>query len=167
MAFLIRSFGDRTIGTVESVSADRIEVLLNPEAPQATALNTGSPAGFPRINSYVLIPNESGATVGLISSVRIERLPYPKRKGAQRDFGLVDLPFPARLMVLTPRGTPVARSSGEVVGQSNMLKLEVDRGVDVFPSVGDPVLLPTTASYEPSSRTSRLARRVVFYRGTA
>jgi len=140
----IRSFGDRTIGTVESVSANRIEVLLDPEAPQATALNTGSPAGFPRINGYVLIPNESGATVGLITSVHIERLPYPKRKGTQRDFGLVDLPFPARLMEVTPLGTLVARPSTDVVGQSDAMKLEVNRGVDVFPSVGDPVLLPTT-----------------------
>jgi len=128
---------------VESVSANRIEVLLDPEAPQATALNTGSPAGFPRINGYVLIPNESGATVGLISSVRIERLPYPKRKGTQRDFGLVDLPFPARLMEVTPLGTLVARSSTDAIRQSDMLNLEVNRGVDVFPSVGDPVLLPT------------------------
>ncbi|NIA09616.1 MAG: DUF87 domain-containing protein [Nitrospiraceae bacterium] len=138
MAPLIRSLGDRVIGTVESVSADRIEVLLDPEAPQATALNTGSPAGFPRINGYVLIPNESGATVGLISSVRIERLPYPKRVGTQRDFGLVDLPFPARLLILTPLGTLVARPSA-----NHEVRLEVRRGVDVFPSVGDPVLLPT------------------------
>jgi len=139
----IRYFGDRAIGTVESVSADRIEVLLDPEAPQATALNTGTPTGFPRINGYVLIPNESGATVGLISSVRIERLPYPKRKGTQRDFGLVDLPFPARFMVLTPLGTLVANPSKDDLGQ-DATKLRVTRGVDVFPSVGDPVLLPTT-----------------------
>lgn len=144
MTSLIKSFGDRTIGTVESVSADRIEVMLDPEAPQATALNTGTPAGFPRINSYVLIPNESGATVGLISSVRIERLPYPKRKGTQRDFGLVDLPFPARLMVITPLGTLVARSIGEAADPNNKPEFRVNRGVDVFPSVGDPVLLPTT-----------------------
>jgi len=139
----IKSFGDRTIGTVESVSANRIEVLLDPEAPQATALNTGSPAGFPRINGYVLIPNESGATVGLITSVRIERLPYPKRKGTQRDFGLIDLPFPARLMEVTPLGTLVVRPSIGSADQSDILKLVVIRGVDVFPSVGDPVLLPT------------------------
>lgn len=143
MTLLIRSLGDRVIGTVESVSSNRIEVLLDSEAPQATALNTGSPAGFPRINGYVLIPNERGATVGLISSVRIERLPYPKRMGTQRDFGLVDLPFPARLLILTPLGTLVARPSANHVGRTDEVRLEVRRGVDVFPSVGDPVLLPT------------------------
>jgi len=143
MTSIIRYLGDRIIGTVESVSADRIEVLLDPEAPQATALNTGTPAAFPRINGYVLIPNESGAIIGVISSVRIERLPYPKRRGTQQDFGLVDLPFPARLMVLTPLGTLIARPKGDTTDSIAHLRLQVKRGVDVFPSVGDPVILPT------------------------
>ena len=136
MTSLIQGLGDRVVGTVEEVSADRITVLLDIEAPQATALNTGTPAGFPRINGYVLIPNESGATACVISSVRIERFSFPKGKGVQQDFGLVGLPFPARLMNLTPLGTLKARST------SGDLSFEVRRGVDVFPSVGDPVLLP-------------------------
>jgi uncharacterized protein len=133
---LVEALGDRIVGTVEEVSANRITVLLSTEAPQATALNTGVPAGFPRINGYVLIPNESGATVCIVSSVRVERLPFPKRRGTQKDFGLVDLPFPSRVMTLTPLGTLRARA---VEGE---LDFEVRRGVDVFPSVGDPVLLP-------------------------
>ncbi len=52
-----------TIGTVESVSPSEIKVLLEPNAPQTTALNTGVPTGFPRINSFVLVPNETGALV--------------------------------------------------------------------------------------------------------
>lgn len=138
MSSIVQSLADRVVGTVEEVSADKISVLLDPDAPHATALNTGSPEGFPRINGYLLIPNEVGATIGWITSVRIERLPYPKRKGMQ-DFGLVDLPFPCRIVVLTPLGTLVHRpgtGAGEPV-------LEVRRGVDVFPSVGDPVTLPT------------------------
>ena len=121
---------------MEEVSADRILVRLDPDAPQATALNTGAPAGFPRFNGYVLIPNEGGATACIISSVRIERLPFPKRKGTQQDFGLVDLPFPSRVMSLTPIGTLKTRPAGD------SLSFHVQRGVDVFPSVGDPVLLP-------------------------
>lgn len=136
MTSLVQTLGDRVVGTVEEVTADRITVLLDPEAPQATALNTGVPAGFPRINGYVLIPNESGATTCVISSVRIERLPFPKRQGMQKDFGLVDLPFPARVMSLTPLGTLKDRST------DGDLSFEVRRGVDVFPSVGDPVILP-------------------------
>ncbi len=136
MTGLVQAVADRIIGAVEEVSADRILVRLDPDAPQATALNTGAPAGFPRINGYVVIPNEGGSTVCIISSVRIERLPFPKRKGMQQDFGLVDLPFPSRVMSLTPIGTLRARPVGDE------LSFRVQRGVDVFPSVGDPVLLP-------------------------
>ena len=138
MRSLVEVLGDRTVGVVESVNANAISVLIDPAAPQATALNTGTPAGFPRINGYLLVPNESGATVGVITSVRVERLPYPKRKGMQ-DFGLIDLPFPARLVTLTPLGTLASRRQGE----ADDLEFEVRRGVDIFPSVGDPVLLPT------------------------
>lgn len=133
----IQAIADRAIGTVEEVSADRVLVRLDPDAPQATALNTGAPAGFPRINGYVLILNEGGATACIISSVRIDRLPFPKRVGTQRDFGLVDLPFASRVMSLTPIGTLRARPASEA------LSFQVQRGVDVFPSVGDPVLLPS------------------------
>lgn len=140
MNFLVEAIGDRAIGVVESVSANAISVLVDPNAPRATALNTGAPSGFPRINGYLLVPNESGATVGVITSVRVERLPYPKRKGMQ-DFGLVDLPFPSRLLTLTPLGTLTAKPGS----QEGELAFEVRRGVDVFPSVGDPVLLPTVA----------------------
>lgn len=133
---LVQAVAERIIGAVEEVSADRLLVRLDPDAPQATALNTGVPAGFPRINGYVLIPNEGGATACVISAVRIERLPFPKRKGTQKDFGLVDLPFPSRVMSLTPIGTLKTRPAGAAVS------FRVQRGVDVFPSVGDPVLLP-------------------------
>ena len=136
MTSVVQSIGDRVVGTVEEVSADRITVLLDVDAPQATALNTGRPTGFPRINNYVLIPNEGGATACVISSGRIQRLSFPMRKGMQKDFGLIDLPFPARVMSLTPLGTLKVRSEGEDYS------FEVRRGVDVFPSVGDPVLLP-------------------------
>lgn len=136
MTSLIRTVGERIVGTVEEVSADRISVLLDPAAPQATALNTGVPAGFPRINGYVLIPNETGATACIISSVRIERLPYPKHGRMRRDLELVDLPIPSRVMNLTPIGTLRSRSA------AGELSFRVQRGVDVFPSVGDPVILP-------------------------
>ncbi len=127
-----------TIGTVESVSPSRIEVLLEPNAPQATALNTGIPSGFPRINGHLLIPNETGAVVGLIVGLGIERSAFPKRTGL-KDFGLVDLPFPLRKIALTPLGTLVAIR--DVSSGKNGYRLE--RGVSAFPSVGDPAQLPT------------------------
>jgi len=78
-----------TIGTVEFVSPSEIKVILEPNAPQATALNTGVPTGFPRINGYVLIPNETGAVVGLVVWLGVERSQFPKRTGL-KDFGLVE-----------------------------------------------------------------------------
>ena len=137
MTALIQALGHRIIGTVEEVSADQISVLLDPDAPQATALNTGVPAGFPRVNGYVMIPNLGGATACIISSVQVQRFAFPKRGGTQQDFGLVDLPSPSRIMNLTPIGTLKAwPKDGE-------LSFKVSRGVDVFPTVGDSVHLPT------------------------
>lgn len=146
MTSLIESLGDRVVGVVESVSANSIVVMVDPSAPQATAFNAGSLIGFPRINGYLLVPNESGATVGVITSIRIERLSYPKRRGMQ-DFGLIDLPFPARLITLTPLGTLTSKSDqGDQEGVE--VAFEVQRGVDVFPSVGELALIPTKAQLE-------------------
>ena len=62
------------IGTVDGVSPDEIVVLLDTDAPQSTALNTGTPTAFPQVNGYVLIPNQSGAIVGLVYWLGIEIL---------------------------------------------------------------------------------------------
>lgn len=127
-----------TIGTVESVSPSEIKVLLETNAPQTTALNTGVPTGFPRINGYVLIPNETGAVVGLVVWIGIERSQFPKRTGL-KDFGLVDLPFPLRKLTLTPLGTLIAFKSAD----STEYTYRLERGVSAFPSVGDVAQLPT------------------------
>ena len=126
------------IGSVESVAPDEIRVLIELDAPHATAFNTGAPSAFPRLNGYVLLPNETGATVGYITWIGIERSPYPKRSGL-KDFGLIDLPFPLRKMVVSPLGTLTAkRTAGATEPQ-----FELHRGVTAFPSVGDQVLIPS------------------------
>ncbi|MBN1842596.1 MAG: DUF87 domain-containing protein [Deltaproteobacteria bacterium] len=146
-----------TIGTVESVSPSEIRVLLEPNAPQATALNTGVPTGFPRINGYVLIPNETGAVVGLVVWLGVERSQFPKRMGL-KDFGLVDLPFPLRNISLTPLGTLL---SGRRAGSGNSA-YRLERGVSAFPSVGDAAQLPTAEQLrsiiEASSEEDRRVR---------
>jgi hypothetical protein len=91
------------IGTVDFVSPSEIKVLLDIEAPEGTALNTGTPRSFPRVNGYVLIASDAGYLVGQVEWITIERSQYPKRKGMQ-DFGLVDLPYPLRKMSLNPLG---------------------------------------------------------------
>lgn len=121
-----------TIGTVEFISPREIKVLLELNAPQNTALNTGVPTLFPKINGFVLIPNEAGALVGIISWIGIEHSPYPKRKGF-KDFDLIDLPFPLRKMSVSPLGILKKKDNS----------FEIERGVYSYPSVGDPVIIPT------------------------
>lgn len=125
------------IGTVDFVSPDEVKVLLDIETPDAVALNTGMPRPFPRINGYVLIPSDQGHLVAQVEWITIERSQYPKRKGMQ-DFGLVDLPYPLRKMSLNPLGSLVYEGSR---GESDEFSFK--RGVESYPTVGDPVLLPT------------------------
>ena len=151
----VELIGDRAIGTVEEVLADRVTVLLDQDAPQATALNTGTPAGFPRVNSYVLIPNEQGSTVCVVTSVRMNRFPVGKSDATDRDF--VRFPISSSTMALTPLGT--IKALGALGSCTGGLDFAVRRGIDVFPSVGDPVILPNAkqleAIVEGESRTER------------
>jgi hypothetical protein len=124
-----------SIGTVDFVSPNEIKVLLETDAPQNTALNTGVPSLFPRINGFVLIPNEVGALVGIISWLGVEHSQYPKRKGF-KDYDLIDLPFPLRKMAINPIGT----LKTEIKNKETIYKLE--RGIYSFPSIGDTVILP-------------------------
>lgn len=139
----IERLSNLVVGSVESVSPDEVRILLELDAPHATALNTGSPAPFPRLNGYVLIPNEAGATVAYIAWIGIERSPYPKRMGF-KDFGLIDLPFPLRKMCVSPVGTLTSHRDRA----SETTKYDLSRGVVAFPSVGDQVLMPTPDQVE-------------------
>lgn len=121
-----------TVGTVEFVSPKEIKVLLEIDAPLSTSLNTGMPQQFPKINGFLLIPNESGALVGMITWIGIEYSAYPKRKG-YKDFDLVDLPFPLRKLSLSPIGILKEKENG----------YEIERGVYSYPSVGDIVIIPS------------------------
>lgn len=123
------------IGTVDSVSPNEVHVSLDGAAPQSTAFNTGTPVSFPRLNGYVLVPNEAGATVGFVAWIGTERA-MPMR--GQREMGMVDLPFPQRRMVMNPIGTLVTRKDVD-----KEARLHLERGVVAFPSVGDQVLIPT------------------------
>lgn len=126
------------IGTIDFVSPDEIKVLLDIEAPDGVALNTGTPRPFPRINGYVLISSDEGYLVAQVEWITIERSQYPKRKGMQ-DFGLVDLPYPLRKMSLNPLGV-LAYESKDNNGKDIY---RFRRGVESYPTVGDAVLLPT------------------------
>ena len=125
------------IGSVDFVSPDEIKVLLDLDAPSDVALNSGVPRPFPRINSYVLIAGEGGYLVCQIEWITIERSQFPKRRGMQ-DFGILDLPYPLRKMSVIPLGV-----LKENIGEDNLCSYDFVRGIEVFTTVGDPVLIPT------------------------
>jgi uncharacterized protein len=129
----IENHASLRIGVVEFVAPDEIKVQLDIDAPDGIAANAGVPREFPRINSYVLIPNEGGNIVCQVEWIAIERSPFPKRKGYQ-DYGLIDLPFPIRKMKLAPLG---------VLKMAANETFKFQRGVHSFPSIGSPVLIPT------------------------
>jgi len=130
---LIERAASLRIGSVEYVSPDEIKVALDLDAPDGVAANAGIPRSFPRINGYVLIATEAGYIVGQIEWIAIERSPFPKRKGFQ-DFGLIDLPYPLRKMRVNPLG---------LLKDDQENGFSFSRGVQSFPSVGEPVLIPT------------------------
>lgn len=129
---------DLTIGTVEFVSPSTIRVKLEFNTPSNTAINAGFPVSFPKINGFVLVPNEVGAIVGIISWIGVENSLYPKRTGL-KDFDLIDLPFPQRKMQVNLLGTLKRKQDGTY---------EFERGVYQFPSVGDVVSIPTNEEME-------------------
>lgn len=129
----ISSISERIIGSVESVSPVEIKILLDIESPRNIALNTGYPTSFPKINSFLLLPNENGFLVGSITWLGVEKSAYPKRDGL-KDFGLIDLPYPLRKLTITPLGTLVSTTNDS---------FELQVGIKSFPSVGDSVILPT------------------------
>jgi hypothetical protein len=129
----VENHADLRIGVVEFIAPDDIKIQLDLEAPDGIAANAGVPREFPRINSYVLIPNEGGHIVCQVEWINIERSPFPKRKGYQ-DYGLIDLPFPIRKMKVAPLG--ILKMNAEE-------KFKFQRGVHSFPSIGSPVLIPT------------------------
>jgi hypothetical protein len=76
----IENQADLRIGVVEYIAPDEIKVLLDIEAPDGIAANAGIPREFPRINSYVIIPNEMGfivSQVEWVSGLWINRPSFP------------------------------------------------------------------------------------------
>ncbi len=126
----------RVIGAVESVAPNRIVARLSQETPQTTALNAGAPVPFPRLNGFVIVPHESGALVGLVTWIGVSQAGIPVR-ASRAEPDLIDLPFPARRMMITPIGTLERGNKGENAGY------KLQRGVTVFPSVGDAISIPS------------------------
>jgi DNA helicase HerA-like ATPase len=138
---------------VESVAPNRIVARLADEAPQTTALNAGSPAPFPRLNGFVVVPHEAGALVGIVTWIGVEPSRYTPAQ-TRDGSGLIDLPYPSRKMAIVPVGTleRAAPTSDDV--------FRLRRGVTVFPSVGDAVTVPSRDQLTAVLRGEPADRRV-------
>ncbi|MBB4054043.1 hypothetical protein GGR20_003715 [Devosia subaequoris] len=123
---------------------------LTLDAPQSIALNAGVPTAFPRVNSYVLLPNEAGATVGLVSRIWVT-----EAGPVSSDDRFVALPFPTRRLAVTPVGTLLL--DGE--------NYQLERGVTALPGVGDIALIPSASQLKSIVEGNGEDRRLLL--GTA
>lgn len=125
----------RHIGVVRAVSPGSIDVTIFREAPHGTGLVDGAFHQFPRLNSYVVLPSERGSVLALVTWIGIDE-DQPK---AGPDS--LSLPTPHRRLRAMPLG--VLHRKAALSDPEGGLTL--DRGVLAFPTVGDPVRLPTRA----------------------
>lgn len=121
------------IGRVSEVSPGSIMVEVDREAPHGTSLVNGALQRFPTVNGLVALPCEDGAVLAIILWIGVADTPWD---GKPRDRELLGLPEPRRRIRVLPLG--VLRA-GEGFGDT----FRLERGALVFPTVGDPVRLPT------------------------
>jgi hypothetical protein len=114
MTALVERVGALSVGRIETVTAAELRIGLFNETPQATALDTGVPTAFPRINAYVLIPNETGAVV---ASSRRYQSSAPDRlfpAGRTKRLSICRFPrvrsLPSRSVRFCTRGMPMTAS---------------------------------------------------------
>ncbi|PWJ52022.1 MULTISPECIES: ATP-binding protein [Clostridia] len=117
------NYSDKCIGIVDSVSPSEIKGFLLDTAPTNVSITEGNISLFPRINSFLTIPNETGCLVGMISWIGYNHLNVNSE---------VNLPRGARIISLNILGHITATLNG----------LEFERGAFTLPTVGDPILLP-------------------------
>jgi DNA helicase HerA-like ATPase len=132
------SRGSSAIGFVESVAPSEIGVSVLSDAPHGTSFAEATIQGFPRINGYVVLPSERGSILAVVVWVGIDVDPFSGRDGSDR----IGIASPRRRLKALPLG--VLRRRGSVL-ESSVVTYELDRGVMLFPTVGDPVRLPTKA----------------------
>lgn len=118
------AINERKIGVVDSVSVNEIKGYLLDEAPQNISIMEGNLSFFPRINNYLVIPNETGWLVGMISWIGYNHTNVNSE---------VNLPKGLRMVYLNVLGHIVETLHG----------LEFERGAFSLPTVGDPLLIPS------------------------
>lgn len=122
------------IGHVEEVSPSTVTVAVDVEAPHGTSFAHGTLQRFPRVNGFVVLPCEDGAILAIVLWIGIDEGGALQTRPAE----VLGLPAPRRRLRAVPLGLlrTVQREPDEV---------RLERGALLFPSVGDPVRLPTAA----------------------
>jgi len=123
----------RTVGHVREVTPTHIKVVVRREAPHGTAISAAMLHRFPHLNGLVTIPSEGGSILAMITWVGIDESPMPRNPGPD----VLGLPTPHRVINVVPIGR-LRRASRELESSFTL-----ERGVLMFPTVGDVVRLPS------------------------
>ena len=145
------------VGTVQTVSPSAIKAELEHDTPYTTALNTGNVVNFPRINSYILIPNGMGSLVGIVIWLGIEKDNYSQSTYRTKNNDHINLPLAKRTIIITPLGI----LKHQMDRKNNKHKYILERGTLIFPSVGDEVNLPTKEQLKAVVESSGNDRRIL------
>lgn len=121
------------IGHVEEVSPTSVSVLIETEAPHGTSFANGSLQRFPRVNGFVVLPCEVGAVLAVVVWLGIDDI-----GSVHSGSDALALPLPRRRLRAIPLGLLRSEST-------DTERIHLERGALLFPSVGDPVRLPTAA----------------------
>ncbi|MDD7636360.1 MAG: ATP-binding protein [Clostridiales bacterium] len=120
---------DKCVGIVDSVSASEVKGYLLDSAPQNVALSLGGLSLFPRINGFLMIPNETGNLVGMVNWIGFNHM------ATSND---VNLPKGSRMISMSILGHIEHRLNG----------VAFVRGSFSLPTVGDQILLPSEIELE-------------------
>ncbi len=125
-----------TIGVVEAVSPNEIKVGIFSEAPHGTGLFDGELHRFPHVNGHIVVPSEQGSILARVVWVGID---LDRSQVNPRD-DQIGLPHPRRRLHAVALGV-----LKQTIDHANGSKTQctLDRGALTFPTIGDPVRLPT------------------------
>ena len=146
------------VGTVQTVSTKEITAELEYDTPYTTALNTGNITDFPRINSYIIIPNGMGWLVGMVIWLGITKDNYSQSTYRAKNNDFINLPLAKRIIIITPLGILKHQTDKK---KNSDFKYTIERGIPAFPSVGDDVNLPTNEQLKAIVESSGYDRRVL------
>ncbi|AGP66512.1 ATP-binding protein [Mycobacterium intracellulare] len=120
------------VGHVVEVTPSVVTVELDVEAPHGTSISQGVLQRFPTVNGFVALPCEAGVILAIVLWLGI--VDKPTLAHSRQDSNILGLPSAGRRLRAMALGLVRRDASGV---------LALERGALTFPTVGDPVRLPT------------------------